>query len=182
MTGREMLFDMVRTANQAVLDEYNVRLTLTDLEFTGLTAGEFEGGANTKITAISHHPHVYGRNTYYYTRPDLTEVFKQAGYDEPRVFINGTVNVATVMNALKQNYNLWVPLEDVENLKVEDGLVSFDVVESSYVWTGGLRLTVDNQTLKLEEEFTFNVLNGLTARKETPVTDGGNYDQLTGNV
>lgn len=182
MTSKEILVGMIRSINQEILDEYKITLRSDDLTFTDPISGSFEGGMNTSIIATSHHPLVIGSNVYYYKRRDMQEAFDELGAPQPSVKIEGRVDVATVLDALKAKYDFYIQLEDLVDFEVSETMVTFKVPPTHYIWTGELTVLLTEVAMDLAETFTNNVLNGLTAVGGTVPTDGGNYDQLTGSL
>jgi ABC-type antimicrobial peptide transport system permease subunit len=179
MTGEEMLAEMMQTANQATLEHYGVTLSTSNLSFTDLVPGEYDGQYNTKVGATASGRQITGSYVYYYSRLDMQQAFGAIGEDTVSVTITGEVSLSSVLVALKAKYNFLLDPNDVDTYTDNSGTVVITVKATSYVWLGSLTVIVTDDSPTLASTFPNNVLNGLVAPGKTPPTDGGNYDTLT---
>lgn len=165
MTAKETLLAHLVSKNQEVLDHYEVTLTVNDLDFTLPEAGEWIEGNNTRIIATMRRGRkVTGSNTYYYSRNDLQEAFSAIGLEEVPCAIEGTPNIANVLNELRTTYNLQLDPNEVIDVRLEGDQFSFGVTERSLLWLNRLTVTiVDAYLIQLHIAFPNNVLDGLIA-------------------
>lgn len=177
MTGEEMLAEMIQVANQAILEGYGVTLSTSNLSFTGLVSGEFDG-KNTKVGATARGKQITGSYVYYYNRLDMQQAFIDIGEPIVSVEILGEITPASVVTALRIKYNFVLNLNDIKDYTNVNGVVTITVTNRSFVWLGTLVLNASNGVLTLASQFPNNVLNGLVAPGGEPMTDGGVYDQL----
>jgi hypothetical protein len=178
MAGVELLYDMIRTTNSAILEEYGVFLDASNLRFTELYPGVFDDGMNTAVMGTAFGTQIEGSQVYYYKRHDLTEAFHEIGVDDVTVELDGEPTYASIMYALRTKYNLPLGYEEVKTYTFDGSVATITPIDQSYVWIGTLQINVVEGSLSLAAQFPNNVLNGLTAPGATEPTDGGNYDEL----
>lgn len=161
MTNEEMLTELIVSANQSYLDEFEVTLAAKDLTFSDPTPGDFGDGNNTMVHVTAHARDVEGSYTYQYQRLDMQEAFADLGVDQVTVDVKEIIG-AGVLNALRVKYNFILHASEIETFVVVDNVCTITVVSNSLVWIG--QLTVYLAEAELEElsvAFPNNVLNGL---------------------
>lgn len=182
MTGVELLIGMITEANRAVLEEAKLTLTTSNIRFTDLYPGEWEGGFNTKVGATGFGPKLEGSHVYYYNRLDIQQAFVDIGVTEVIAEVMGDVTPASIIAALAAKHNLWLRLDDLSDYTYSNGVAVFTIKPTSYVWLGSLTVTVKEEALTIGAMFPVNVLNGLVEPGGEEITDGGIYEELIGQA
>ena len=164
MSSKQTVLDHLVRQNQEYLDFYKVVIRIDDIDFGDPVPGNYEGGANTQLSAMmrSHH-RVKGGNTYYYSRIDMQEAFAAIGYSEVPCAVEGTADIGKVIVELQNRYNFKIDMNEIIDVQQSGDDFSFGVTSKSYVWLGRLTVKiVDGYGIPLAVALPNNVLDGLT--------------------